>query len=78
MLLLFFALNLFASQTSGNVEEISWEKIEPPTNEVVIPYEDLVALSNGKLHAHINCKLVNSQFSFVPVLKYKYNTVAVL
>eukprot|EP00249_Psilotum_nudum_P015613 c25427_g1_i1 orf=65-1513(+) len=39
-------LKLVGRYISGDVEQIEWEKIQPPTDEVVIPYADLPPLSN--------------------------------
>lgn len=33
---------------SGTTDEILWEKIRPPTDEVVVPYDGLVPVSDGK------------------------------
>jgi UTP--glucose-1-phosphate uridylyltransferase len=33
---------------SGKSEGIQWEKIKPPTDEVVVPYNKLTAFSDGE------------------------------
>lgn len=32
---------------SGTSETIQWEKIKPPTDEVVVPYDNLAEFSDG-------------------------------
>lgn len=39
-------LDLVGRYLSGNAEQVKWEKIQPPTNEVVVPYDDLAPLSD--------------------------------
>jgi UTP--glucose-1-phosphate uridylyltransferase len=35
---------------SGKSEGIQWEKIKPPTDEVVVPYDKLSSFSDGEQH----------------------------
>jgi hypothetical protein len=37
----------YSSFDSGTSETIQWEKIKPPTDEVVVPYDNLAEFSDG-------------------------------
>lgn len=39
-------VKLVGRYLSGNAEQIVWEKIRPPTDEVVVPYDDLAPVSD--------------------------------
>ncbi|KAI5078395.1 hypothetical protein GOP47_0006066 [Adiantum capillus-veneris] len=44
-------IKLVSRYLSGNAEQIVWEKIQPPTDEVVVPYDDLAPLSDDPSEA---------------------------
>ncbi|KAH7276924.1 hypothetical protein KP509_39G026800 [Ceratopteris richardii] len=44
-------VKLVGRYLSGSAEQIVWEKIQPPTNELVVPYDDLVPVSEDSSEA---------------------------
>jgi UTP--glucose-1-phosphate uridylyltransferase len=43
-------LKLVGRHIGGKSEGIQWEKIKPPTDEVVVPYDKLSSFSDGEQH----------------------------